>query len=115
MKVLKFVRNAGKSPSRPRSKSPQISPQKPIKLQTVIDSQMLTDMVLNEAQLTAPKENQTLIHILNTLDILMDRITPKPTPEVAQKTYHDLLQKENRRTYDSISRIQSQIEDLQAG
>jgi hypothetical protein len=57
----------------------------------------------------------TLIHVLNTLDVLMERIVPKPNPEVAQRTYHELLQHENQRTYASIARIQSQIEDLQAG
>jgi hypothetical protein len=77
---------------------------------------MLTELVLKEAALSSHDEKEmTLMHLLNTLDQLMETIVPRPAPDVAQKTYHELLKRENSRTKDSIAHIQSQIEELQAG
>ena len=67
---------------------------------------------MKEARNTCTDEKVTLIHLLNTLDQLLERIDPKPSAEVAQHVYHDLLKQENRRTYDSIRNIQNMIEDL---
>jgi hypothetical protein len=67
---------------------------------------MLTELVLKEAALSAQNEKEmTLMHILNTLDQLIETLVPKPTPDIAQKTYHELVQRENRRTKDSIAHI----------
>ena len=67
---------------------------------------MLTELVLKEAALSAQSEKEmTLMHILNTLDQLIERLVPKPTPDIAQKTYHELVQRENCRTKDSIAHI----------
>jgi hypothetical protein len=123
MKVLKFVRdneNAGKpakqkSPHRSTSRSGRsasslksstvsaklVSPNKP----TSIDARQLTELVLKEAALTNGTSDLTLVQILNTLDYLLERMEPKPSMQVAQQVYHDLLQQENKKTSDSIRAI----------
>ena len=62
-----------------------------VKLQGEGDAATLQDLVVKEASVTNPDEKLTLIHILNTLDSLIERIDPKPSAEIAQQVYHNLL------------------------
>lgn len=67
---------------------------------------MLLELVLKEAALSSHDEKEmTLMHLLNKLDQLMETLVPRPAPDVAQKTYHELLKRENSRTKDSIAHI----------
>jgi len=55
---------------------------------------MLTELVLKEAALSSHDEKEiTLMHLLNTLDQLIETLVPKPAPYVAQNTYQELLKR----------------------
>lgn len=57
---------------------------------------------MKEAALTNGSSELTLVQILNSLDYLLERMEPKPSMQVAQQVYHDLLKQENKKTSDSI-------------
>ena len=51
---------------------------------------------MTEARVTvAPGAKLSLIHILNTLDSVLERISPRPATDICQQVYHNLLQQEN--------------------
>lgn len=73
----------------------------------------LVELVMIVAKKTCVDKNMSLMHILNSMDSVIDQMDTKPAPNVANAVYRELLTNSREKTCESIKTISSEIKSMQ--